>query len=81
MIVVAGPRQIGKSFMVRQALKGRPSSFVATDQPLPTLSDPFDRIASTVGFEVAAPPTAQWIVEQWTKARAQAKALLATLVN
>jgi predicted AAA+ superfamily ATPase len=33
MIVVAGPRQIGKSTMVRQALAGRPSTFEATDQP------------------------------------------------
>ena len=33
MIVVAGPRQIGKSTLVSQALDGKFASFIATDQP------------------------------------------------
>ncbi|HED14436.1 MAG TPA: hypothetical protein ENI62_12420 [Gammaproteobacteria bacterium] len=39
MIVVAGPRQVGKTTMVRQALSAYPSTFVATDLPLPDVVD------------------------------------------
>jgi len=35
IIVVAGPRQIGKSTLVRQVLAERLALFVAADQPLP----------------------------------------------
>jgi predicted AAA+ superfamily ATPase len=40
MIVVAGPRQIGKSTLVAQALDGRIASFVATDAAGTANSDP-----------------------------------------
>jgi len=41
MIVIAGPRQVGKTTMVQQALSAYPSTFVATDSPLPDITDPF----------------------------------------
>lgn len=77
MIVVAGPRQVGKSTLVRQVLTGRPATFVAVDQPLAEAVDPFS--AQEVVFSAlsvpGAPPTAEWLVRQWTQARARVRAL------
>ena len=75
MIVVAGPRQIGKSTMVRQALTGRPSSFEATDQSATVTVDPFSDAASTIQGEPGAKATEKWIVDKWTQARAKARSL------
>ena len=77
MIVVAGPRQVGKSTMVRDALKSHPSTFVATDQPIPQELDPFGESAGMAQVQpiAGAKPGADWIVQQWTQARAKAKAL------
>lgn len=70
MVVVAGPRQIGKSTAVRQALTGKPYNFVAVDQP------EFDIFDSSASRPIpGAPPTADWLVLQWIQARAKANAL------
>lgn len=60
MIVVAGPRQIGKSTMVRQAIEGRSSTFVATDQPVPDTFDFTEPSTSSFSFEPATPPSGLW---------------------
>lgn len=77
MIVVAGPRQIGKTTMVRQALSAYPSNFVAADQALPDTFDPFSSFSSTAysQSQAGASPTAEWLVLQWTQARAKARML------
>lgn len=77
MIVVAGPRQVGKTTMVRQALLPARSTFVAVDQPLPEAVDPFGAQsgASTAKAEAGLPPNAEWLVRQWTQARAKARML------
>ena len=75
MIVVAGPRQIGKSTLVRQALAGRRSSFEATDQPTSSRLDPFSEEASSVQAEPGAKANAKWLIDQWTRARAKARSL------
>lgn len=79
MIVIAGPRQIGKSTLVRQVLAGRPATFVAVDQPLPELVDPFGSSVVVGGPSAqiipGAQPTAEWLVNQWTQARAKARML------
>lgn len=79
MVVIAGPRQIGKSTLVRQVLVGRPASFVAVDQPLPELVDPFTGLRVDAGLSTqtipGAQPTAEWLVNQWTQARTKARAL------
>lgn len=77
MVVVAGPRQVGKTTMVRQALFRDRSTFVAVDQPLPEAVDPFgaQSAASTAKAEAGAPPDAEWLVRQWTQARAKARML------
>lgn len=76
MIVVAGPRQIGKTTMVRQALAGCSSTFVAADQPI-DLVDPYS--AATSAFVSrplpGSPIQAEWLVQQWSQARARARAL------
>lgn len=79
MIVVAGPRQVGKSTLVRQVLseyRDR-SNFIAVDQPLSDAVDPFsDQTTSTLTQILpGSPPNAEWLVRQWTQARAKAKML------
>ncbi len=68
IIVVAGPRQIGKSTLVRQVLAGRPAHFVAADQPLPEIADPFSSLYAESPFaSISLPgarPTAEWLAVQ-----------------
>jgi len=79
MIVVAGPRQVGKSTLVRQALSAYRdrSSFVAVDQPLLAPVDPFsDPGSASLMHELPGyPPTAEWLVRHWSQARAKARTL------
>lgn len=79
IIVVAGPRQVGKSTMVRQVLAERLALFVAADQPLLEAIDPFaSRLASSPITSISLPgaqATAEWLTLQWTQARTKAKAL------
>jgi uncharacterized protein len=76
MIVVAGPRQIGKTTMVRQALSACSSTFVAADQPIEAI-DPYSTQAETMtSLPLAgASVTAEWLVKQWSQARAKARVL------
>jgi predicted AAA+ superfamily ATPase len=75
MIVVAGPRQVGKSTMVRRVL-GKSSSFIAVDQPQLVSSDPFAEEPSfSSRLLPGSQPTAEWLVLQWVQSRAKAKAL------
>jgi len=79
MVVVAGPRQVGKTTLVRQALAEhqRESHFIAADQPTPEVVDPFDSqdaLASTRRL-AGSPVNAEWLVQQWTQARARARML------
>ncbi len=65
--------------MVRQALSDYRdrSSFVAVDQPLPEVVDPFSMqgSAASVLAHAGAPPNAEWLVQQWAQARARANQL------
>ena len=79
LIVVAGPRQTGKTTLVRQALNriGRPCSYVLVDEPasvsLPSRFDP-------VGIEfpddgapsIAGERDTRWLVRLWERARREA---------
>ncbi|MDD3519410.1 MAG: AAA family ATPase [Chromatiales bacterium] len=77
MIVVAGPRQVGKTTMVKQVLADYPSTFVATDQPAlydaAFFSSPHDGLA--IRSPDGHPPTTEWLVHQWTRARNRARSL------
>src|SRR5450755_2324548 len=79
LIVVAEPRQIGKSTMVRRLLALRPQNTVAfesVDNPAPardlrTFGDEFPSHQALPGAE----PTADWLVLKWMQARAKARNL------
>lgn len=78
MIVVTGPRQIGKTTMVRQAIVGRAASFVAADQPIANTAlanNPHTDFAPSEQILPGARPTEEWLVLQWTQARAKARRL------
>ena len=76
MIVVAGPRQIGKTTMVKQALSMHAATLVAADQAAPEAINPFSEQANEFMTQAlpGSAPTAEWLVLQWTKARAKARA-------
>ena len=79
MIVIAGPRQVGKTTLVRQVLVNRPAKYVAADQPLPDATDPFTNPFAETALATqiipGAQPTAEWLAQQWMQARARAKTL------
>ena len=75
MVFVTGPRQAGKTTLVRQALAQIPPhrrGYVPVDEPgpgvLPDFPGPMTGIADTLGGE----PGPRWIVALWEKAREQA---------
>lgn len=73
MIFVAGPRQIGKTTLVRQALATiDPSSynFVAVDQPIAPMAAYGDEV---IRDEDASPRNAKWLVQIWENARKAAR--------
>jgi len=77
MIVVAGPRQVGKTTLVRQVLQGYAGFFVAADQPLERSSLPSEgqvSLVASIGNDGNA-STAQWLIQCWTRARAMARTL------
>ena len=74
LIIVAGPRQVGKTTLVRQALidSGRAHQFLATDDPNDlALVDP-DHVAE-VSRRPGRPADAEWLVDKWNTARALAR--------
>lgn len=77
LIVVAGPRQVGKTTMVRIALAGYPPerySFVGIDSPEedPTVPDNATVTAPT-RRQLAAPRDGAWLVDIWQRARSAAR--------
>lgn len=77
LIVVAGPRQVGKTTLVRDALATYPREryrFVAVDQP----DDPNFLDMSTTEIDIQeqdfSPRDAAWLVRQWQRARVAARA-------
>ncbi len=73
IIVVSGPRQVGKTTLVREVIGGYPSYFKASDQSIDDY-DPFSNTGSTV-FKSNTKLNSEWIIQQWTNARAQARTL------
>ncbi|MGF1643471.1 MAG: ATP-binding protein, partial [Thiotrichales bacterium] len=78
IIIVAGPRQVGKTTMVRQVLSQRPARFVATDRASATAGpDDDDRFTpiSATRFIPGSMPNAEWLIREWEAARFQARGL------
>ena len=81
LILITGPRQTGKTTLVRQALAGldRPSRYLAADEPDPAVLPAFpdhgenafaaqdDTTSSTTGER-----DARWLVRNWERARIEA---------
>lgn len=79
MVVVSGPRQVGKTTLVRQVLtdyQGE-SRFIAADRPAPEMGDPFSAQSATASAQLlaSAPATSEWLIQQWMQARARARML------
>ncbi len=75
IVFVTGPRQVGKSTLVRQALRDRPGIYLATDQPDPWLldADLADTQSSISEASLgSAPKDARWLTQQWATARSKA---------
>lgn len=71
--VVSGPRQIGKTTLVRSVMREHQGMFIAADQPLDE-PDPFASSSNTYAIP-GAEPTPEWLTRQWMQARTKAKAL------
>ena len=67
--IVAGPRQVGKTTLVRQALETSGNYFIAVDQP-DDQGMPLDVAAVADISEVeGAPRDAAWLIRAWQRAR------------
>ena len=76
LIVVAGPRQVGKTTLVRDALSKfnrERYRFVAIDQPDEARSPGFTSAESDIYEQDASPRDAAWLVRQWQRARVAAR--------
>lgn len=82
LIVVAGPRQTGKTTLVQQALSQieAPSKYLPVDRPDPTTLPPTPDLAGGTTEIIARPPVTpgvsrntEWLVRQWESARVDAQ--------
>ena len=81
LIVVAGPRQTGKTTLVRRALQriDRPSWYLPVDEPdspvLPSFfrggESPFE-VPEDTAFPMTGGRDARWLARQWERARSRA---------
>lgn len=74
LIFVAGPRQVGKTTLVQDALSqcGRSNDFIPVDQPDIPRSPRFTSSKDAAYVQDARPRDTAWLVEQWQRARAAA---------
>ncbi|MDZ4215905.1 MAG: ATPase, T2SS/T4P/T4SS family, partial [Rhodocyclaceae bacterium] len=77
LIVVAGPRQVGKTTMVRNALAATyPAerySFVGIDSPEDPVLPGIDSVTAPTRRQMAAPHDGAWLVDIWQRARSAAQ--------
>ena len=70
--IVAGPRQVGKTTLVRQSLEKCAHCFVAVDQPAETPA--FGEFTSQTREMDGTPRETAWLIRRWKDARQQCKA-------
>lgn len=76
--IVAGPRQVGKTTLVRQALEKYAHRFLAIDQPAESRPWVFGDVISQTSEMDGAPRDAAWLIRSWKAARQQCKAFQQT---
>lgn len=69
--IVAGPRQVGKTTLVRQALENCVHYFLAVDQPAEPRA--FGALTSQTSELDGAPRDAAWLIRSWKDARQRCK--------
>lgn len=78
MIIVAGPRQVGKTTLVESTLRARPPysyRYLAVDEPRSSFSEaPLDSDDNIIDAGIEKPDVA-WLIRQWEKARMAADEL------
>ncbi len=76
--IVAGPRQVGKTTLVRTALADRAAQFIAVDQyGEPPPRPGFMGVTESTTELPGAPHDAAWLIRQWQAAREACQAHLA----
>ena len=76
IIALFGPRQTGKTTIVKQALGRieRPNRYLAVDDPTPaSLSDSQETFDEQTFPIPGTPPDTEWLIRQWQDARAEAR--------
>jgi len=82
LVVVTGPRQTGKTTLIRQVLDhiDRPHRYLAVDEPdpetlppVPNLTEDTDTIANELAIPLAGERDTRWLVRQWESARIAAE--------
>ncbi|WP_297475987.1 ATP-binding protein [Ferrovum sp.] len=75
LIFIAGPRQVGKTTLVRNALVQQQKTyhFIPVDQPDAPRLPGFMSAEEVAYKQDASPPDAAWLVSQWQRARAVAR--------
>ena len=78
LVIVTGPRQTGKTTLIRQVLNhiDRPHRYLAVDEPdpltlprVPNLDEDTDAIANEFAIPPAGERDTRWLVRQWESAR------------
>lgn len=76
LIVIAGPRQVGKTTLVRDVLATYPSahySFIATDSPADSSLPNDDHDTAPTARQMTAPRDSAWLADIWQRARTAAR--------
>ena len=71
--IVAGPRQVGKTTLVRAALKGLSHKFIAVDQYEAQSTRSFGEYEQTGSQSTGEPRDGAWLIRNWQIAREQLK--------
>jgi predicted AAA+ superfamily ATPase len=71
--IVAGPRQVGKTTLVKDALRDRPNLYIAVDQPAEDPDPLIFTSAAQTSSKATSPRDGEWLVGEWQRARIKAK--------
>jgi uncharacterized protein len=79
--IVAGPRQVGKTTLVRQALEECAHYFLAVDQSEEPIATAYGDLTSQTSEIDGAPRDAAWLIRSWRSARQQCQTYKASNEN